>query len=117
MLLGVKMGYKGMHLDVEGAGGALGGQGVQEEDHLFNLMLEYVKDGPPGSPGSGRCLYNESLSNYFLQRGSLRALILMVSKGKFYKRRNIRTLFGFGSVHFYATISPRHSLMNLTMIS
>jgi hypothetical protein len=42
MLLGVKTGYKGMHLDVEGAGGALGGWGVQEEDHLFSLILEYV---------------------------------------------------------------------------
>jgi len=42
MLLGVKTGYKGMHLDVEGAGGASGGWDVQEEDHLFSLMLEYV---------------------------------------------------------------------------
>ena len=42
MLLGVKMGYKGMHPDVKGAGGASGGWDVQEEDHLFSLMLEYV---------------------------------------------------------------------------
>jgi hypothetical protein len=37
----VKMGYKGMHLDVKGVG-ASGGWVVQEEDHLFSLMLEYV---------------------------------------------------------------------------
>jgi hypothetical protein len=38
-------------------------------------------------------------------------------KGKFYKRHDIRTLFGFGSVHFHTMISPQHSLMKLTMIS
>jgi hypothetical protein len=83
-------------------------------------MTNNIIDGPLGSLGSGQCLYNESLSNYFLQRGTQGIDIDGVHvhvKGKFYKRPDIRTLFGFGSVHFHTTISSRHSLMKLTMIS